>query len=620
MNSEVYNYLANYSQDANKIDRLITSAFIHVNDISIVNNLLLKSLSINVYEDEWDNLQEFTAIWKKNKLLFDFEELIELFEFVVSPSDKIINGAIYTPVYIRNYIISESYKALKTPINKALFVDFSCGCGAFLFSLARLIKDKSGASYATIFPNLYGLDITAYSIDRTKILLSLLAIKANEDEKIFAFNLHCGNALSFDFKKISQSVSENDGFDVVVGNPPYVCSRNMDRASLELLDRWSVTKSGHPDLYIPFFQIGYENLNQDGFLGLITVNTFIKSINGRALRDYFSSNQVRLKILNFGGEQVFKDRNTYTCICFISRNEGLVSYKRLKSTELDQFRQADFYHFKYNELNNYDGWNLTDSLDKNLLIRKIESVGKPFKELYVTRNGIATLRNDIYKFTPVDDDRAYFYHISSEGREFAIEKAICRKIINANKVRTEQDLRAKIERIIFPYRQERGGTIILEEKRFMSEFPCAYRYLKAHKAELSTRDKGAREYEKWYAYGRRQSMDIHAYKLFFPHICERPTFVISKDKDLLFYNGIAVVSNDIAELQLLKILLESDLFFDYIKNTTKDYSSGYISMSKNYIKNFGVIQLKPKDRERLMSASGNVNAIIREMYELDSAT
>lgn len=51
------------------------------------------------------------------------------------------------------------------------------------------------------------------------------------------------------------------------------------------------------------------------------------------------------------------------------------------------------------------GWNLKD----NKTISKIESTGIPFGELYQTRHGIATLKNDIYIFRPVDEDNDFFY-------------------------------------------------------------------------------------------------------------------------------------------------------------------------------------------------------------------
>ena len=111
-------------------------------------------------------------------------------------------------------------------------------------------------------------------------------------------------------------------------------------------------------------------------------------------------------------------------------------------------------------------------------------------------------------------------------------------------------------------------------------------------------------------------MDIYAYKLFFPHICERPSFVLCEEMDLLFYNGIALVSDDLDELRFIKKILESDIFLKYIKNTTKDYSSGYISMSRNYLKNFGVCQLTDQQRNFLLNED-DYNDFLHEIYGIE---
>jgi len=148
-------------------------------------------------------------------------------------------------------------------------------------------------------------------------------------------------------------------------------------------------------------------------------------------------------------------------------------------------------------------------------------------------------------------------------------------------------------------------------------FPFAYNYLLSKRAILGKRDKGKalKGYEVWYAYGRKQSMDIHAYKLFFPHICENPRFVICMDLDLLFYNGIAIVSNDLEKLQLIKKVLESRLFNRYIKNTAKDYASGFISLSKNYLKNFGIVEFS-EEQKNFILANDNIDDFLDEIYGL----
>lgn len=602
----------NCSADPLFIDRLIVSAFLCIHRIEVVNNQFLSSYLISPDEDEHQILIEFVNIVTNAKDKFEVEDLIELFEFVISPEDKIVTGAVYTPVNIRKYIIEQCLLSIKD-FNNVTVCDPACGCSGFLYTAAQMIKERTNKTYAEIFrENIFGLDIQEYSITRSKLLLTLFALSEGETEEEFEFNLYHGNALNFDW---SEYINDYSGFQIMVGNPPYVCSRNMDQATMELLQNWAVTKSGHPDLYIPFFQIGYENLSVNGVLGLITVNTFIKSINGRALRSYFADNNVSLRIINFGGEQVFKDKNTYTCLCFLQKNLGSILYARIQSSLLQQLTEEDFMQYEYESLNHHDGWNLVESENKNKFINKIESVGHPFKDIFNTRNGIATLKNDVYKFTPMREDHRYYYMVK-DGTEYSIEKGICRKIVNANKIKTTKDLVKKEEKIIFPYVQKSNEIIILPENDFIKKFPQAYAYLKNYKKQLDKRDKGKVEkYEAWYAYGRRQSMDTYAYKLFFPHICERPTFVISRDPELLFYNGIAVVSDSLQKLIELKSLLESDIFFKYIKSTTKDYSSGYISLSRNYLKNFGIPELTNEERRTLRARDTDHAKFWEDVYE-----
>ncbi|MBD3628287.1 N-6 DNA methylase [Cyclobacterium sp.] len=609
MKKEVFSYLSTYSFDPLKINRLIVSSFLYQKDIKIVKNKFIKNLLIQRKDADFEALKEFNTL----QILDNFEQLIELFEFVISPEEKIVNGAIYTPKYIRDYIINESLRSNKKERENIKICDPACGCSAFLLSCAKLLNNVTGRPFSEIFRNqLFGLDIEEFSIERSKILLSLLAISEGEDEESFDFNLFKGNALSFDW---SDYPSDFSGFDIVLGNPPYVCSRNMDQESLDLIDNWEVTKSGHPDLYIPFFQLGFESLKADGILGFITVNTFIKSVNGRSLREYFSRNKVDLKIINFGGEQIFKNRSTYTCICFLKNSAGKIKYKKATPDSIESIKDSMFISYEYDTLHDHDGWNLVDSKDQLEYVNKIEAVGRPFKDVYTTRNGIATLKNDIYKFFPFGEDDRYFLLKTKNGSVYKIEKDICRDIVNPNKARSEEDILVNNEKIIFPYTQSEREILILEEQVFQELYPHTYQYLCGNREILSTRDKGQREYEKWYAYGRRQSLDINSYKLFFPHLSERPTFTISKDKKLLFYSGIAVVSDSLRELRVLKRIMESDIFFGYIKSITKDYSSGYISMSKNYIKNFGICELSEEEKDLLLESS-DPERLLRRYYGL----
>lgn len=592
MKQQVFKYLSQYSTTPKDVDRLIISTFLEINKLKSQNNVLLKAYSIGKKDkEEYASLIEFVSVINAETTKFSFEELIELFEFVISPADRIINGAIYTPANIRGFIVKRAFEKVTNLNNPIKISDIACGCGGFLFNVSIELKNKTGKPYSEIFKNnIFGLDIQEYSINRTKLLLSLLALQSGEDEEKFEFNLFQGDSLDFDWKT---KVDGFNGFEIILGNPPYVCARNLDEETKEKLKNWEVCKSGNSDLYIPFFQIAIENLSENGILGFITMNSFFKSLNGRALRDYFQRKELSFSIIDFGSEQVFKSKNTYTCICFIeNRNQKFISYTSIESNKLS--RKQLFKKVSYNLLDSKKGWNLKD----NKLISKIESTGIPFGELYQTRHGIATLKNDIYIFRPVDEDENYFY--LQNGSLYKIEKGICKDIVNSNKLSRKVSLNKLKEKVIFPYNQQEKPKLLSEEL-IRDKYPEAYKYFQNKRRLLGQRDKGNGNYENWFAFGRTQSLEKIKNKMFFPKYSDKtPNFIINSDDDLLFYNGLAVVGSSETEMKIIKKIMESSVFWHYIKTTSKPYSSNYYSLNGNYIRNFGVCDLNASETEFLL--------------------
>ncbi|EPP8766024.1 Eco57I restriction-modification methylase domain-containing protein, partial [Acinetobacter baumannii] len=389
-------------------------------------------------------------------------------------------------------------------------------------------------------------------------------------------------------------VTNFKGFDIILGNPPYVCARNLDNDTKEKLKKWEVCKAGNSDLYIPFFQIAIENLASEGILGYITMNSFFKSLNGRELRAYFQKKCLAFNIIDFGAEQIFKSKNTYTCICFIeNKKKSFINYKIIESTNLN--KKIKFEKIYYKDLDSKKGWNL----NAHKIISKIESIGRPFGELYQTRHGLATLKNDIYIFKPVCEDEKYYY-LNNDGL-FKIEKDICRDVVNSNKLSREVSLDNLKEKIIFPYDREIKPKLL--EENFIKDFyPEAYKYLKNKINILKMRDKGKGDYENWYAYGRTQSLEKVKNKMFFPKYSDRaPSFIISSDEDLLFYNGLAVIGSSDLEMKIIEKIMGSSVFWYYIMKTSKPYSSNYYSLNGNYIRNFGICELNESEKNFILT-------------------
>ena len=162
-----------------------------------------------------------------------------------------------------------------------------------------------------------------------------------------------------------------------MGNPPYVTSAKIQEETRVLLTNWEVCASGKADLYIPFFQIAIELLNKTGVLGYITVSNFYRSLNGKALREYFAEHNLNLTIVDFGGEQVFKGCSTYTCLFFVDkRQEGMVRFIRTLSSNVEEVRNLRFVESIYKDLDAAKGWVIRDRRTSGLL-RKDNISGIP---------------------------------------------------------------------------------------------------------------------------------------------------------------------------------------------------------------------------------------------------
>lgn len=583
----------NLTQDPLLINRIFVTLYITYNNVSTCNSFVSKYI-INNGDEDYKVLRQVLDFLKKQSVSkLDLEDMIKLFEFVISPSDRIVTGAIYTPSKIRKRILENSLSKQQN-LSSIRVADIACGCGGFLMDVAKYIHKKTGKSYLLIYQeNIFGIDIQSYSIERCKILLNLLALSEGECSE-FEFNLL--NADTLDFHSEGWNVSFTD-FDVIVGNPPYVCGRNMEDGTKEKTKMYEVCNAGSTDLYIPFFQIAIEMIKENGMLGYITMNTFLKSLNARELRKYFMEGSYNISIVDFRGHQVFSGKSTYTCLFFLKKEKSeMLHYYCDENAELS--KRSGYTDIPYSILDAEKGWNLNE----HKVASKLESVGIPLAKFCQSRHGIATLSNKTYIFTPIDENDK-FYYLEKETHIYQIEKEICKDIVNSNKLNSDISLDKIKHKVIFPYQLCDGKAFLIDENVMKHKFPMTYKYLESQRDELARRDKGkGKDYPVWYAYGRTQSLVMPSIKLFFPKIANKPLrCALVNAPNLLLYNGMAFVGEDERKMRILQKIFESNIFWNYIVANSKPYSSGYYSLNGSNIKNFGIPIFTEKEVEELLS-------------------
>jgi type II restriction/modification system DNA methylase subunit YeeA len=175
-----------------------------------------------------------------------------------------------------------------------------------------------------------------------------------------------------------------DGFDVVIGNPPYVRQEKIKKDKPLLQKQGYEVFTSTADLYVYFYEKGYQLLKQQGVLAYITSNKWMRAKYGENLRKFLKEKTTIIKLIDFGGYRVF-EQTVDTCILLFKKEnpskghtfEFLTVPSDVKDLE-SYLENANWQKMEQEKLSN-NGWTLGD--DKVLSLKeKIEKVGKPLKE------------------------------------------------------------------------------------------------------------------------------------------------------------------------------------------------------------------------------------------------
>jgi tRNA1(Val) A37 N6-methylase TrmN6 len=581
--------------DIQSIEKALIRSYVCKNSLTVSKNKLLK----DVLEEEDRAISEIEELIVNVSSLSDMDSMINAFELLIPQSDKKLNGAFFTPSYVSNFIATELINSENYTV-----CDPSCGCGAFLISAVRVMTKKSQKSVVDIIENnIYGSDVAEYSIRRAKLLLSLLAVENGEDVKEIKFNLVSNDSLKSDWSKLFPKVVLKGGFDVVVGNPPYVKFQDLKENQRADLNRnWRTLKRGTYNLYFAFFELGLNLLHENGSLGYITPNNYFTSLAGVDLRRHLSENRFITKIIDFNHLKIF-DAQTYTAITFLDKKgKDHFEFDRFdEKKDLELLGMREYSLVNFSDLNN-DKWRLLKNIDQTN-IKKIETAGRPLGEIADIRVGIATCLDTAY-FVDGRTEKNKYLSKNYNGREYKIEKSATRPIAKISDFNDQADLELNTRRIIFPYRSNMNGKPeIIPEEDVKSLFPHTHRYLLEVKKDLSTRDKGKVDYPEWFAYARTQGLNFVGKKLLTPTFSSKPRFLLENNSDSLFCNGYAIFMNknkdiwgsDELTLHILQKILNSIVMDYYIKKTSVSIQGGYPCYQKNFIERFTIPKLLKED-------------------------
>lgn len=122
------------------------------------------------------------------------------------------------------------------------------------------------------------------------------------------------------FDTHGQSLGDRAGFAAVLGNPPYVRQESLGDAMKRYLQAaYPETYSGVADLYVYFYQRGYELLQAAGRMSLIVTNKWMRAGYGERLRGWFGANGAVESVVDFGHAPIFPDADVFPCIVWLER-------------------------------------------------------------------------------------------------------------------------------------------------------------------------------------------------------------------------------------------------------------------------------------------------------------
>lgn len=329
-------------------------------------------------------------------------------------------------------------------LQKIRVVDPACGSGAFLIELFdqlhveyqhavdRLAELRRGGFAGSLFDpdrtilqkNLYGVDLNEEAVEIARLSIWIKTAQRGKILTDLDHNIRVGNSIiddpavdprSFNWWEAFPEVAAQSGFDVVVGNPPYVRGESLTAIKPYLQAHYE-TYAGTADLYVYFYELGVRLLRPGGRMSYIVTNKWLKAGYAEPLRRFFAEHSWVEEIVDLGhAKQIFPDADVFPCIVRVRKPTGSEAPEQALACVIprDELDVSDLWAQVHRrgfpiarKRLGSGGWRLEPEGATDLM-KKIERVGVPLHAFvgHGSKYGIKTGCNEAFLLDTATRDR-----------------------------------------------------------------------------------------------------------------------------------------------------------------------------------------------------------------------
>ncbi|ECL3278430.1 class I SAM-dependent DNA methyltransferase [Campylobacter coli] len=542
--------------------------------------------------------------------------------------------------------LQESFKnfCLKDKFNKEI-KQLTNGANEYSKKYGDFLADEH---HDEKFKSFFSKNMFEFSFDE-KVAIKEFANLKKEYDNIFNLESNHPFEWRFEFPEILDDDGNFKGFDLIIGNPPYIRQEELKELKPHLAKNYKVYK-GTSDIYTYFYELGFNVLKENGILSFITSNKYTRAGYGEALREFLLKNTYILKYIDLNGIKVFDSATVDTSILCFEKSKSkdnkfkylALSNEILKTCAYNIGLYKDFAEFSQNSLSK-ESFTFSDE-NTSALKAKIERIGTPLKEwqgLNIYR-GILTGYNEAFIIT-TEKRNEILANCKDEAEKERTAKLI-RKMLRGRDIKRYSYEWAGLWVIFIPWHfpnVEKPKTMLENEQDLKEQYLSLYKHLLSHKERLSKRNKeetGIR-YE-WYClqrWGANYYQEFEREKIVYPCIMAKepcfsyetsfafamaPANIITSNSDILKYI-LAFLNSDFIYLMLIKFYMGGGIEGELKTNNLEKLSIPKIN-SKNEKLADELINLvdeilKAKEQDKnanTQELENKINSLVYKLYNL----